>query len=367
MKTNNKRNLIGGFLLSMLVGVPMTSCSDWTEMESIKLNEPGIESQNPELYAKYLENLKAYKDESHKVVIASFDNKITAPACRNEHLTDMPDSIDYICLNNIFEVNAMNAAEVAEVHKKGTKVVGLIDFDAIVARWKAILDEEANAPAPEEPAEGEEGDGEEGGEEVVVDPATRFIDFCKTETAMQLEACDALGLDGVVLNFTGLDLNNVVGDEAIAAETMRQGAFFDLVSEWKAACGKTVIFKGCPQNVISKEILADCKFIIINAHSAKNYDEMSYLVMMAYMKDIPADRYVMGVSTPYVNAAGIATGTLGDGTLTSIGAARWTLLPASGYVKAGISIDAVQQDYFNVTFVYPNVREAINIMNPTVK
>ena len=81
----------------------------------------------------------------------------------------------------------MNAAEVAEVHKKGTKVVGLIDFDAIEARWKAILDEEANTPAPEE--------SEEGGEEVVVDPAARFIDFCKTETAKQLAACDVLGLD----------------------------------------------------------------------------------------------------------------------------------------------------------------------------
>ena len=252
----------------------------------------------------------------------------------------------------------MNAAEVAEVHKKGTKVVGLIDFDAIEARWKAILDEEANTPAPEE--------SEEGGEEVVVDPAARFIDFCKTETAKQLAACDVLGLDGVELNFTGTDLNSIIGEEAVAAETMRQGAFFDLVNEWKASCGKTILFKGYPQNVIDKQILSDCEFIIISAHSAKNSDEMSYLVMMSYMDDIPADRYVMGVSTPYVNAAGIATGEFGDGTLSVIGAARWAILPVSGYVKAGISIDAIQQDYFNVTFVYPNAREAINIMNPTV-
>ena len=345
-------------LLFFATSFTLGACSDWTDIEGIDIKQPNIQEQNPELYTKYLENLVLYKQSVHKITIASIDNKDTAPACRNEHLTDLPDSIDYICLNNILEVNAMNAAEVAEVHKKGTKVVGLIDFDAIEARWKAILDEEANTPAPEE--------SEEGGEEVVVDPAARFIDFCKTETAKQLAACDVLGLGGVELNFTGTYLNSIIGEEAVAAETMRQGAFFDLVNEWKASCGKTILFKGYPQNVIDKQILSDCEFIIISAHSAKNYDEMSYLVMMSYMDDIPADRYVMGVSTPYVNAAGIATGEFGDGTLSVIGAARWAILPVSGYVKAGISIDAIQQDYFNVTFVYPNAREAINIMNPTV-
>ena len=58
--TNMKRNIRNGLFKTSLLGVELvaaTSCSDWTEVESLELNAPTLESQNPELYAQYLQSL----------------------------------------------------------------------------------------------------------------------------------------------------------------------------------------------------------------------------------------------------------------------------------------------------------------------
>lgn len=49
------------------------------------------------------------------------------------------------------------------------------------------------------------------------------------------------------------------------------------------------------------------------------------------------------------------------------GAAQWVVSPASGYEKLGISIANAQNDYFNLTLVYKNIREAVDILNPAPK
>ena len=190
----------------------------------------------------------------------------------------------------------------------------------------------------------------------------------KEETARQLDAINALGTDGIVINFTGFDLNSLLQDEEkTAAETARQGAFFNLLTEWKAAhAGKEIVFKGSPQNVIGKEILVESKYIIVNAHSAKNLYEMSYLVLMASAKGVPTDRFIIGVTTPYLSNMGDQYGMV-NGRSAIVAAAEWTLQEVPDYIKAGISVDGVEQDYFNPTKIYPNVREAINILSPTAK
>lgn len=121
------------------------------------------------------------------------------------------------------EVNEVNISEMKEVRELGTKVLGLADFDAIESAWKAILEEEANTAANT--------DAEEEGSETV-DNATRFIEYCKSEVAKRITAADALGTDGIIVNFTGFDLN-VLNEEGIVAETARQAAFFDAIINWK--------------------------------------------------------------------------------------------------------------------------------------
>ena len=94
---NNHRHLaaFAGVCLLALAG-----CSEWTEPQSVDLNVPTLESQNPELYAQYLQSLKEYRDSEHKVMIAKFDNVPGAPAGRAEHINCLPDSVDYVILNN---------------------------------------------------------------------------------------------------------------------------------------------------------------------------------------------------------------------------------------------------------------------------
>ena len=254
------------YLMPVMLACSMMqfSCSDWTDPESINIHTPSMEEQNPELYAQYLESLNNFKATDHQVVIVSVNNVSTVTTSRSQHLTDMPDSLDYICLNNTMEVNQANISEMKEVRRLGTKVLGLVDFDAIESTWKKILEEEAANAVPN-PESDETENGEEG--EETVDDATRFIEYCKSEVAKQIAASNALDVDGIVVNYTGFDLNSLVEENEIAAETARQGAFFDAVANWKVAnTNKDLLFKGSPQNVIGKNLLSDCKYIIVNAH-----------------------------------------------------------------------------------------------------
>ena len=44
--------------------------------------------------------------------------------------------------------------------------------------------------------------------------------------------------------------------------------------------------------------------------------------------------------------------------------AAYTVISANGsFTKAGLCVDNVEDDYFNVDYIYPHVREAIQIMN----
>ena len=85
MKRNIKKFLFPAVAVAVL---SFAACSDWTETESLDINYPTLEEQNPELYKQYLKALRDYKAGEHKVVLVSMDNTTSAPAQRNEHLDD---------------------------------------------------------------------------------------------------------------------------------------------------------------------------------------------------------------------------------------------------------------------------------------
>ena len=55
MKNNLKYRLSA--LLFLASALTITSCSDWTDVESLQLNTPTFEEQNPQLNADYLKDL----------------------------------------------------------------------------------------------------------------------------------------------------------------------------------------------------------------------------------------------------------------------------------------------------------------------
>lgn len=127
------------------------------------------------------------------------------------------------------------------------------------------------------------------------------------------------------------------------------------------------MFKGVPQNVINKTLLSDCQYIILSAHSAKNLSQMSYLALMASVTGVPTDRFVIGVTTPYTTPSSTVNGELTGGASAIVGAAQWAIAGTADFTKAGISIDNAEKDYYNVSKIYTNIREAINVLSPTVK
>ena len=88
MKNNLKYRLSA--LLFLASALTMTSCSDWTDVESLQLNTPTFEEQNPQLYADYLKDLNRYKSEEHKFTFVSFENPQGSPGILRVHLLRPP-------------------------------------------------------------------------------------------------------------------------------------------------------------------------------------------------------------------------------------------------------------------------------------
>lgn len=64
------KSIIKLCLLTTFLSVATISCDDWTEMEIHDSQVNGFKEQNPQEYAAYTQNLRAYKATKHAVVYA---------------------------------------------------------------------------------------------------------------------------------------------------------------------------------------------------------------------------------------------------------------------------------------------------------
>lgn len=360
-----KNNIFKTILLAA-AAVSSASCSEWTEPESVGFHYTTLEEKNPELYKAYFQSVRDYRDSDHKVVIAKFDNKSTTLAGRAEHITCLPDSVDYIILYNP-EVSATIACEMAEVRElKGQKVLYQIEYKAIENEYKAYVEAWNDA---HQPAEGEE-------EEVPSDPADTLIslnnyvsDAVKARTAYLAE----YGYDGVNIVYSSRNPASCTED-ALDELKAAQAAFLAPIAEALASCPDALVFfEGTPQYILENvEIVENADYLIIPATGAVNEYELSYELGLANRHgNIPSDRFVVLVTTRSLVDPALTDGTFsgtdrnGKEMTAIIGAAEWTAKSTSGVVKAGIAVENAQNDYFNLSEVYYNIREAISIMNPS--
>ena len=360
------KNNIFKTLFLAAAAISFASCSEWTEPESVGFHYTTLEEKNPDLYKAYFQSIRDYRDSDHKVVIAKFDNKATAPAGRAEHITCLPDSVDYIILYNP-EVSATIACEMAEVRElKGQKVLYQIEYKAIENEYKAYVEAWNDA---HQPAEGEE-------EEVPSDPADTLIslnnyvsDAVKARTAYLAE----YGYDGVNIVYSSRNPASCTED-ALDELKAAQAAFLAPIAEALASCPDALVFfEGTPQYILENvEIVENADYLIIPATGAVNEYELSYELGLANRHgNIPSDRFVVLVTTRSLVDPALTDGTFsgtdrnGKEMTAIIGAAEWTAKSTSGVVKAGIAVENAQNDYFNLSEVYYNIREAISIMNPS--
>ncbi len=347
---NNIKNSLQAFVLLAFSGLLFASCADWTTPESIEIKTPEVDKT---LYADYLRDLKAYKEGDHKIVMVTFGNKAEMPASQAEHLTVIPDSVDYIILDNPEVLNEAHKKEMVEVRKKYTHVVYNVNFPAIEAEW--------NAMAKEDPELTEE----------------QGLAYIAEQTNALLALCDEHGFDGITFTYMGRSLASLT-EEALAVYNGRQQAFFGAIDAWRNDhTGKDFIFVGNIQYVLpdNRSFLNSCDYIVLATDMVNNADEITIKALTALSAgdDIPEDRFIAMTQTVRPDDDKEIYGYFGkydeegNKVRAIYGCANWVNLPSPSFTRAGLMINNVQNDYYNINKVYSKTREAIAIMNPLPK
>ncbi|MDO5663729.1 MAG: glycoside hydrolase family 18 [Bacteroidia bacterium] len=342
-----KHNLI----LLVLMGFILTACSDWNEVKSIELKQANIAEQNSELYAKYLEDLKAYKKSAHKQTYVWFNNSQKQPAGQSQHLTTLPDSVDVVSLMHPKSLADWELAEIETIRKdKGTKVIFTLDFDAIKLIFDARVKEMAEQNKDKKDA-----------------PKLDFIEFLVDTVESSLSLIRKYNYDGISMAYKGKSILHMTESEK-RIHIMYENAFIGIAKDWQDRNkDKMICFEGYPQNLLNKSILNSCTHIIIPCVDIKNVSGLDYSMAMASVGGVPTDRFIIAVSTTSTDVKDTKTGYWINNIRSLWGTANWITASTTPSI-AGIGIYNVNNDYFNslrISYLY--TRNAINILNPSPK
>ena len=352
------KNIFSAALLFMSA-LAMTSCDDWTEIESLNMETTSIEKQNPQLYADYLKDLNRYKAEDHKVTMVSFDNPVNEPSKQGERLTYLPDSIDFVCLNHTDNIPQGTVTEMQEIHAKGIRSVYRIDYKSIDESWSEM--KKANPKLTEE-------------------DALAYIDKCVSE---RLTICDEYNFDGIIVDYFGHSLVSL-NEKDLAVYNARQQAFFNKIMEWKDAHeAKVLIFYGNVQYLVPENIamLSKYEYIVLKTVLSTNGDDYAFNAYLAIqagvdavaeqggaINPVPADRFIIAVQLPQADDKEMTKGywssfdAQGNKIVAAEGAAKWIRQESTDFTRKGLFIMNVHNDYYNNYYEY--VRNAVRIMNP---
>ena len=330
-------------ILCIVFSMGFASCSDWTDTESVDVNRPNAGDVDPAVYAKYLEAIRAYKLQDHKLMYAWYDNFHGTPQNRSQHITALPDSVDVISLMNPDNLSDLELKEIEKVRNdKGMKVVFDVDYAAFVKEYQTVL----------------------GISGVFVDSV--FVkDYLEPGVKKSLDLVNKYNYDGIIFSYQGKSTIHMPSAQVLKYTTS-QNAFLNPIKAWHTANpSKLLIFEGKPENLLDNTILTTCKNIIINGMDQTSALSIAAKVQEALVAGVPTDRFIFKVSATSLNAEEASVGYFSNGDLASKATAEWVSNSASNYTKAGMGIYNVQNDFFNPMLTYWNTRKAINILNPS--
>lgn len=264
MKRNKNTGLFG-VLLSMVAVALMASCSDWTEVEYINNKKADIAEQDPAKYAKYLENLRNYKESEHTLVYTWLDNSEKTPFSRSQHITDLPDSVDVVGLISPDNLAEWELKDMETVRKdKAMKVIYNVDFDAIKAAY--VLKQEL--ATEEEPL------------------AVDFVGFLTDSLEHSLSLAGKYNYDGICILYSGKSRIHMRPDE-LKEYTANERTFINIISDWhQRNPERSIAFEGCPQNLIDLTLLQDCEVVFLSAKKATNKYQFDYILSEAKSKNV---------------------------------------------------------------------------------
>lgn len=368
MKSSIKNILLTGVM--GVFAVCMSSCSEWTETEAVDFRFETLEEKNPDLHCSYFQSIREYRESDHKVMIAKFDNKKTAPAGRADHVIYLPDSVDYIILTNPEEISDVIGREMATARSlKGQKILYEVSYSAFETAYKAYLEEWQSSHTQEEvPSEDEEQDPALPEEE----PMT-LSEYITENIPARLSIFKTYGYDGLNIVYSPKNPAAVPEEDMEAYNTLQEAFLGPLAELIDRNPGAVFFYEGTPQYVqVHTEIMKKMKYILLPTLTAKSGYEISHqMELVSRFGNVPTDRFVACVTTPSLEDPTLEDGKFmgtdaGGNALTAvIGAADWVMQPVSGYVKAGVCVSRAQNDYYNPSKIYSGIRGAISIMNPS--
>lgn len=325
----------------------VASCSDWTVPESLGIDSPALGEQYPELYARYLENLKEYKEGPHKLSVGWFDNSASLPSGQADRLTALPDSLDAAVLMYPDKVDAWELDEMASVRStKGTKVLYRVDY--------------ASAPGASET-----GESADGAAEVTPDEVAAAISSWMDKI---LPICAENGFDGISVWYDPLELSHLE-DASREYETARQSEFESALSEWIAANPDKMLIleSNYPYLVSDKSIVENADLIAVHTEDSESIYEVEAKVRNLIMEGVPSGRFIVLADAGSSSVPGSGYINDADGqSVDAISETAWLVAePEEGMTLSGLGITGIRNAYFNADLSYAQVRRAISIMNPT--
>lgn len=313
MKTIINKLLTCGLLLATFA--LHTACSDWNEPEAVDLNINSAKEQNPELWARYMQVLRSYKQSKHFITYARFDNSTENPVNEGSYLRSLPDSMDIVTLSHSDKISDYDRQDIPLLQEKSTRVLYLVDFAAQASNL-------ADAGA-----------------------LNNWLDKAITAAA-------DLNLDGFA--FTGIPLYD--GTDAELAAHKEKSRL--IVSRLSAAAGqdKLLIFEGDPAFVDAAD-RTKLSYIVLGTDAIDNATDLKLQVSLTLSDgSVSQDKLLL--------AARIGKQMNDEVDVKFDAVTLMTDYVASLGPLGGLAIYAIGDDYYHSLRNYATTRSAIQLMNP---
>ena len=301
------------FLTAFLLPV---ACDDWNEPEIVDIDINSAKEQNPELWARYMQALRTYKQSEHYLSYAHFDNSPEKSLNEGSYLRSLPDSLDIVTLGNSHQISDYDREDIPLLQEKSIRVLYLIDY---VAHASSLTD------------------------------ITALNSWLDKEIAPSAE----LNLDGFA--FTGLPLDN--GTDAELASYKEKSRL--IVSKLSTATGqdKLLVLEGNPAFVDEADF-DKLNYIVLNTAELTNVTDLKLQVTGILANSLLSkDKLLLSVQMggQVIDETGVK-----QEAVTLITDRVVTLGPLGG-----LGIYAIGNDYYSPTRNYEITRTAIQLMNPS--
>lgn len=301
-------------LLVLLTLTLPTACSDWNDIEPVNIDPQHPKDQNPELWARYMESLRVYKQERpHYITYGSFNNGAEQSKNEGAYLRSLPDSLDIVTLANPENITSYDREDIPTLQEKSTRVLYLVDY---AAKMTELTD------------------------------ATALGSWLDKAVATANE----LHLDGFAFN--GLPL--YAGTDA--EQAARKEAARLIVSKLSAV-NKMLVFEGDPAFVNAND-LDKLDYVVMNTAGIESAVSLKiYVANVISTYALPKEKLLLAakMGTKIVDEENVKQDAVTDmiGRVVSLGP------------LGGLAIYALGDDYYQTSMNYQSCRTAIQKMNPS--